>query len=109
MGYAWNWNMWMAGNVLSSWTVLGIKKPPLPLARDDGNAELKVSESLQELFGRYSSPGVDGKLHLADLLVYLLHEVNYEINKLVLVHLFCVEVGDEKTYVVTLINTKKDS
>lgn len=36
------------------------------------------------------------ELHLRNLLVYLLHEFNHEIDKLVGQHLFGMEVGDEE-------------
>ena len=42
-------------------------------------------------------PGVDAELHLGDLLVDLLHEVNDEVDQLVTVHLVRVEIGDQET------------
>jgi len=42
------------------------------------------------------------KLHLGDLLVYLLHELNDEIHQLVLKHLFRMEIRDEKGDVIAL-------
>jgi hypothetical protein len=42
------------------------------------------------------------KLHLRDLLVNLLHELNDEVHKLVLQHLLGVEVSDQEGDVVTL-------
>ena len=42
------------------------------------------------------------KLHLRDLLVDLLHELDYEVDQLVLEHLLGVEVGDEERDIVAL-------
>ena len=42
------------------------------------------------------------ELHLGDFLVDLLHELNDEVDELVLEHLFGVEVGDEEGDVVAL-------
>ena len=56
----------------------------------------------EELLCDDTGPGVDRQLHLADLLVDLLHEVDDEVHQLVLVHLLRVEVGDEKTDIITL-------
>jgi len=36
------------------------------------------------------------EFHLRDLFVYLLHELDDEVDQLVLQHLFCMEVGDEE-------------
>lgn len=49
-----------------------------------------------------TSAGVDGRLHLGDLRVYVLHELNDEIHQLVLVHALGVEVGHQKGNVVAL-------
>lgn len=38
--------------------------------------------------------GTYKELHLRYLLVHLLHELDDEVNKLVLQHLLCVEVGN---------------
>ena len=59
-------------------------------------------ESLQEFSGTYSGPRVHSQFEVADFFVNLLHEADYEVDELVLVHLLCVEVGDEKAYVITL-------
>ena len=56
----------------------------------------------QELLSANSGSGVDRKLHLRDLLVYLLHEVDDEVHELVAQHLLRVEVGDQEADVVTL-------
>jgi len=36
------------------------------------------------------------KLHFRNLFIHLFHELNNKINKLMLQHLFSMEVGDEK-------------
>lgn len=59
-------------------------------------------EFLEKFLGRDASARVDSELHLTDLLINLLHEVNDEVNKLVFVHLLRVEVGYQKTDVVAL-------
>ena len=64
------------------------------------------SELFKELLGRNSRARVDGQLHLVDLLVDLLHEVNYKVNQLVLVHLLCVEVRHQEANVVALKSYK---
>ena len=58
------------------------------------------SEFLQEFLCTDPSPSVDSQLHFADLLVYFLHELDNEINQLVLVHLLGMEVGDQEADVV---------
>ena len=42
------------------------------------------------------------ELHLGNLLVNLLHELNDEVNQLVLEHLLCMEVGNQKGDVISL-------
>jgi len=64
-----------------------------------------MSESFEELFSGDASSWVDGKLHLTDLLINLLHEVNDEVNQLVFVHLLCVEVCYQEADVIALTNT----
>lgn len=49
-----------------------------------------------------TSASVDRGLHLGDLRVYVLHELNNEIDQLVLVHRLSVEVGDEERDIVSL-------
>ena len=44
------------------------------------------------------------ELHLGNLLVYLFHELDDEVDKLVLEHLFGVEVCDEERDVVSLLS-----
>ena len=61
---------------------------------------------LEELLCYNTSSGVDRQLHLTDLFVDLLHEVNDKVHQLVLVHLLCVEVGYEETDVITLDGKK---
>ena len=62
------------------------------------------SEPLEELLGADASARVDRQLHLADLLVDLLHEADDEVDQLVLVHLLRVEVRDQEADVVALQN-----
>lgn len=61
----------------------------------------------EELLRDDAGPGVHRQLHLADLLVDLLHEVDDKVHQLVLVHLLCVEVGDEEADVISLTVTKR--
>ena len=49
-----------------------VSPPSVPLA----------PELLEECLGADARPGVDGQLHLGDLLVDLLHEVDYEVDEL---------------------------
>ena len=42
------------------------------------------------------------ELHLGNLLVNLLHELNDEVNQFVLQHLLCMEVGDQEGDVISL-------
>ena len=69
----------------------------------------KASEVFQELFSADTRSGVDGQLHLVDLLVDLLHEVNDEVHQLVLEHLLRVHVGDEEADVIVLWTVGSDS
>lgn len=59
-------------------------------------------ELLEELLCANPGPGVDAQLHLRDLLVDLLHEVDHEVDELVPVHGLRVEVGDQERDVVAL-------
>ena len=69
------------------------------------NIKKKVSAHLFEKFlSAYPRPGVYAELHLGDLLVDLLHEVDDEVDQLVAVHLVSVEVRDQEADVVTLKN-----
>ena len=61
-----------------------------------------LSYILEELLRYDTGTGIDRQLHLADLLVDLLHEGDDEVHQLVLVHLLRVEVGDEETDVIAL-------
>ena len=65
-----------------------------------------LSHPLEELLGTDPGPGVDAELHLRDLLVDLLHEVDDEVDQLVPEHLLGVEVGDQETDVVALEEDK---
>lgn len=69
---------------------------------EEKEIEKKRSHVFEELLGDDASPGVDRQLHLADLLVDLLHEVDDKVHQLVFVHLLRVEVGDQEADVVTL-------
>lgn len=60
------------------------------------------SEILEEFLGYDTGPGVNGQLHLADLLVDLLHEVDDKVHQLVFVHLLRVEVSDQEANVIAL-------
>lgn len=57
---------------------------------------------LEEFLSHNASSGVDRQLHLADLLVDLLHKVDDKVHQFVLVHLLRVEVCDKKADVVAL-------
>lgn len=60
------------------------------------------SKVFEEFLGDDASARVDGQLHLADLFVDFLHEMDDEVHQLVLVHLLRVEVGDEEADVIAL-------
>lgn len=62
---------------------------------------------LEEFLCDNSGPSVDRQLHLADLFVDLLHEMDDKVHQLVFIHLFCVEVGDEEADVIALKCTKR--
>ncbi len=51
-----------------------------------------------------TSTRADRELHLADLLVDLLHELDDEIYNLVLEHRFGVSIGDQEAHVIALCN-----
>jgi len=53
-----------------------------------------------ESLGSATSTSVDGKLHIGDLLVDILHELNDEIDELALVKGLSVDVGDEEADIV---------
>eukprot|EP01023_Acetabularia_acetabulum_P052221 TRINITY_DN57887_c0_g1_i1.p2 TRINITY_DN57887_c0_g1~~TRINITY_DN57887_c0_g1_i1.p2 ORF type:complete len:148 (-),score=18.54 TRINITY_DN57887_c0_g1_i1:71-514(-) len=55
---------------------------------------------LEELLGHNAGAGVDGQLHLRDLLVDVLHELDDKVDQLRLVHALRVEVGDQEADVV---------
>lgn len=67
-----------------------------------GWCDLLLNESVEVGLSNDTSAGVDGRLHLGDLRVNLLHELDDKINQLVLVHGLSVEVGDEEGDIVTL-------
>ena len=56
----------------------------------------------QEALSYETSSCVQEELHLRDLLVHILHELNNEVHQLVLQHLLGVEVGDEERNVIAL-------
>lgn len=58
--------------------------------------------------GDDTSPRIQAQLHLWNLLVNLFHKLDYKIDKLVLVHLLSVGVGDEEGDVVALWGTLKE-
>lgn len=62
---------------------------------------------LEELLSHDACTSIDRQLHLTDFLVDLFHEVDHKVHQLVFVHLLCVEVGDQKTDVISL--GKEDS
>lgn len=78
----------------------GTKATPI----SDGYQECRQASSkvLEEFLCDNSGPSVDRQLHLADLLVDLLHEIDDKVHQLVFIHLFCVEVGDEEADVIAL-------
>ena len=72
-------------------------------SQQGGNKKAKsLQELLQVLLRADTGTGVEAKLHVADLLVNLLHKLKNEIYKLVLVHLLGVEVGEQEADVITL-------
>lgn len=60
------------------------------------------SYPLEELLCTDARPGVERQLHLADLLVNFLHEMDNKVHQLVLEHLLRVKVGDQERDVVAL-------
>ena len=66
------------------------------------NAPSTGPHPFEVLHGTLPGTGIDGQLHLGDLLVDLLHEVNHKVHQFVLEHLLRVEVGYEEGNVVTL-------
>lgn len=61
-----------------------------------------LSESFKELLRRYSGPRIYRQLHFTYFFIDFFHKVNDEIDKFVLEHLFCVEIGDQETNIVAL-------
>lgn len=57
-----------------------------------------------ELLGNYSSPCVDGDFHAADLLVDVFHELDNEIDQLMLPQLLQVRVSHKEADVESLSN-----
>ena len=81
----------------------GIPPPPLDLlGRGIGWLVVVLQELLEVLLRADTGTGVEAELHVADLLVNLLHKLKDEINELVLVHLLGVEVGEQEADVVAL-------
>lgn len=64
----------------------------------------RLSYILEELLSDDASPGIYRQLHLTNLLVDLLHEMDDIVHQLVFVHLLRVEVGDQEANVVSLNN-----
>jgi hypothetical protein len=50
----------------------------------------------------YSRPCIQAQLHFRNLLIYILHELNDEIDEFVLQHGFTMEVGDQERDIVSL-------
>lgn len=69
------------------------------------NSRERVPHVLEEFLSDDTGPGVNGQLHLADLLVDLLHEVDDVVHQLVFVHLLRVEVGNQEANIVPLKTT----
>ena len=61
----------------------------------------------QEALSYETSSCVQEELHLRDLLVHVLHELNDEVHQLVLQHLLGMEVGDEERNVIALPNDQQ--
>jgi len=61
----------------------------------------------QEALSHETCSCVQEKLHLRNLLVHILHELNDEVHQLVLQHLLGVEVGDEERNVIALPNDQQ--
>ena len=61
----------------------------------------------KEALSNETSSCVQEELHLRDLLVHILHELNDEVHQLVLQHLLGVEVGDEERNVIALPNDQQ--
>lgn len=61
----------------------------------------------EEFLGDDASACVDSQLHLADLFVDFLHEMDDKVHQLVLIHLLRVEVGDEEADVIALIESER--
>ena len=76
-------------------------------APQKGNQEGHSTYILKELLSHNACTGIDRQLHLTDFFVNFLHEVDHKVHQLVLIHLFCVEVGDQKADVIPL--GKEDS
>ena len=60
------------------------------------------SEGVEVSLGDDTSAGVNRGLHLGDFRIDVLHELNDEIDQLVLVHGLSVEVGDEERDIISL-------
>lgn len=61
----------------------------------------------QEALRNETGSGVQEELHLRDLLVHILHELDNEVHQLVLQHLLGVEVGDEEGDIIALANNQQ--
>lgn len=76
--------------------------PPPPLVTSRSLGKL-----LEVLLSADTGAGIEVELHLAELLVDVLHKLNDKVDELVLVHLLRVRVGDQEADVVAL-STKMD-
>lgn len=70
--------------------------------KDVGNVNDFLVKWCQERLGDKSSTGIQEELHLRYFLIYFLHELNDEVDQLVLQHSFCMEVRDQERDVVSL-------
>jgi hypothetical protein len=55
----------------------------------------------QERLGHETGPRIQEQLHLGNLLVHLLHELDNEIDELMLQHLLGVEIGNEEANIIS--------
>jgi len=63
----------------------------------------------QEALGNETCSRVQEELHLRNLLVHVLHELNDEVHQLVLQHLLSVEVGNEEGNIIALPNDQQSN
>lgn len=74
---------------------------------DTGFASVDSLHKLQhKLLGNYSSPCIDGDLHTTDLFVDVFHELDDEVNQLVLPQFLQVGVSHKEADIVSLRTTE---